>query len=82
MRSFHNSKIGTAFSLRDLLGLAQPLADMESEGHTNAGVAGIVVVGVAVVVDVAEVRGIRPISRCLPPVAAGTKPAKIQRITD
>ncbi len=55
---------------------------MESEGRANAGVAGIVVVGVAVVVDVAEVRGIRPISRCLPPVAAGTKPAKIQRITD
>lgn len=55
---------------------------MESEGRANAGVAGIVVVGVAVVVDVAEVRGVRPISRCLPPVAAGTKPAKIQRITD
>ena len=49
---------------------------MESEGRANAGVAGIVVVGVA------EVRGVRPISRCLPPVAAGTKPAKIQRITD
>ena len=55
---------------------------MESEGRTNARVAGIVVVGVAVVVDVAEVRGIRPISRHLPPGAAGTKPAKIQHITD
>ncbi len=58
------------------------LADMESEGRTNARVAGIVVVGIAVVVDVAEVRGIRPISRCLPPVASGTKPAKIQHITE
>ncbi len=55
---------------------------MESEGRANARVAGIVVVGVAVVVDVAEVRGIRPVRRRLPPVAAGTQPAKIQRITD
>ena len=71
-------------SVSDKLTRSGPVfaTDMESEGRANAGVAGIVVVGVAVVVDVAEVRGIRPVSRRLPPVAAGTKPAKIQRITD
>ena len=55
---------------------------LESERGADTRVTGDVVVGVAVVVDVAEVRGIRPVSRRLPPVAAGTKPAKIQRITD
>ena len=45
---------------------------MESEGHANARVAGGVVVGVTVVVDVAEVRGVRPVSGSLPPVAPRT----------
>ena len=48
------------------------LTDSEAEGHTNARVAGNVVDGVAAAADDAEVRGIRPVSRRLPPVAAGT----------
>ena len=83
MRSFHNkTKIARLSVLKTYLDWPSLSTDMESEGRTNARVAGIVVVGVAVVVDVAKVRGIRPVSRRLPPVAAGTKPAKIQRITD
>jgi len=53
---------------------------LESERDANPSVAGIVVVGVAVVVDVAEIRGIRPVSRHLPPVAARTTNQHIQRI--
>ena len=83
MRSFHNkTKIARLSVLKTYLDWPSLSTDMESEGRTNARVAGIVVGGFAVVVDVAEVRGIRPVSRRLPPVAAGTKPAKIQRITD
>ena len=43
----------------------------ESEGHAIA-VAGVVIVGVAVAVDIAEVVGVAAIRRTLPPVARRT----------
>ena len=67
------SKNGMAFDHYGLLGLAQDWYPvLESERGADASVAGSVVVGVAVVVDVADVRGIRPVRRQLPPVAART----------
>jgi hypothetical protein len=39
----------------------------ESEGHA-IGIAGVVIVGVAVAVDIAEIRGVAGIRRALPPV--------------
>ena len=48
---------------------------MESERGAHPLVAGAVVVGVAVVVDVAEIRGIRPVSRQLPPIGPTATPA-------
>ena len=73
------SKInGTAFSSNNLLGLTQFLAietALESERRTDVGIRRVVVVGVAVVVDIADVRGVAVISRGLPPVAPTPKPA-------
>ena len=48
------------------------LTDSEAERDANPSVAGTAGAGVAVGVDVAEIRGIRPVSRRLPPGAART----------
>ena len=55
---------------------------MESERRVNAGVRRNVVVGVAVVVDIADVSGGLTASRRLPPVAATTATTVFQRITN
>ena len=45
----------------------------ESDGRGNVGVGSVVVVGIAVVVDIAPVRGIPRIHREYPPVVAATQ---------
>ena len=47
----------------------------ESEGHA-IGVAGVVIVGVAVVVHITEVVGVAGIRRTLPPPSSGTERGK------
>ncbi len=50
-------------------------AVLESERHTNPPIRGDVVVGVAVVVDIADVGRRGTVSGGLPPVVAGTTTA-------
>ena len=49
-------------------------AALESQRRVDPGVGGHVVVGVAVVVDIAHISGIATIRRTLPPVAPATRP--------
>ena len=56
-------------------------AALESQRRVDGPVRRHVVVGVAVVVDIAGVRGGLPLSGRLPPVAAATGTTDIQRIT-
>lgn len=46
---------------------------LESDGRANVGVGGIVVVGIAVVVDIREIRSVASVSRQKPPVVAALK---------
>ena len=55
---------------------------MESERRVDVAVSRPVVVGVAVVVDIADVSGRLPLSSRLPPGAATTTATVIQRITN
>ena len=45
----------------------------ESDGRGNVGVGCVVVVGIAVVVDIAPIRGIPRINREYPPVVTATQ---------
>ena len=72
----HPFLFGAAFASK-LLGLAS----RESGRRADAGVRGVVVVGIAVVVDIAPVRGIPRIHREYPPVVAATQEYFQQKIT-
>ena len=45
---------------------------MESDGRGNVGIRGIVVVGIAVVVDITPIRRVTGVSRQKPPIVAAS----------
>ncbi len=57
------------------------MALLESQRGADAGVRRRIIVGVAVVVDIADIRGRARVNRQLPPVAARTNTTVNQRIT-
>lgn len=63
----------SAFKNKCLLRLALLISSSESDGGVNGSVRCIVVVGIAVVADIADVRGVAAIDGQQPPVAPSNR---------